>query len=54
MRASVDVVLAKPAPTRDELLSMACDVRAAVDEAEALIEAHPGGGLHVAVTLPRS
>jgi signal transduction histidine kinase len=39
MRASVDVVLAKPAPTNDELLDMGRDVRSAIDEAEALIEA---------------
>jgi signal transduction histidine kinase len=39
MRATVDVVLAKPAPTHDELLAMGQDVRAAVDHAERLIEA---------------
>jgi signal transduction histidine kinase len=39
MRATVDVVLAKPAATRAELSGMARDVRAAVDHAEALIEA---------------
>jgi signal transduction histidine kinase len=39
MRATVDVVLAKPAPTNDELQAMGQDVRAAVDHAEALIEA---------------
>ncbi|GIF47305.1 signal transduction histidine kinase [Asanoa ferruginea] len=39
MRATVDVVLAKPAPTNDELQAMGRDVRAAVDHAEALIEA---------------
>ncbi|WP_327004236.1 HAMP domain-containing histidine kinase [Dactylosporangium sp. NBC_01737] len=39
MRATIDVVLAKPAPSRDELLRMADDVRAAVGHAEALIEA---------------
>jgi signal transduction histidine kinase len=38
MRTTVDVVLAKPAPTPDELLGMGRDVRAAVDHAEALIE----------------
>jgi len=35
----MDVVLAKPEPTRDELVSMAADVRQAVDHAERLIEA---------------
>jgi signal transduction histidine kinase len=39
MRTTIDVVLAKPAPTRDELVSMAADVRHAVDHAERLIEA---------------
>jgi signal transduction histidine kinase len=39
MRASVDVVLAKPAPTNAELRGMAQDVRVAVDDAEKLIEA---------------
>ena len=39
MRATVDVVLAKPAPTTDELRGMGQDVRAAVDHAEALVEA---------------
>jgi signal transduction histidine kinase len=39
MRAAVDVVLAKPEPTRDELLGMGRDVRAAVCHAQALIEA---------------
>jgi signal transduction histidine kinase len=39
MRASVDVVLAKPHATEAELTGMARDVRAAVDHAEALIEA---------------
>jgi signal transduction histidine kinase len=39
MRATVDVVLAKPAPTREELIGMGRDLRAAVDRAEALIEA---------------
>ncbi|MEN3304398.1 MAG: hypothetical protein V7603_600 [Micromonosporaceae bacterium] len=39
MRATVDVVLAKPAPTRAELCGMARDVRVAVEHAEALIEA---------------
>jgi signal transduction histidine kinase len=39
MRTSIDVVLAKPEPTRDELVSMAADVRQAVDHAERLIEA---------------
>lgn len=39
MRTAVDVVLAKPEPTRDELLGMGRDVRAAVDHAHGLIEA---------------
>jgi signal transduction histidine kinase len=39
MRAAVDVVLAKPEPTRDELLGMGRDVRAAVGHAQALIDA---------------
>ena len=39
MRTAMDVVLAKPEPTRDELMSMAADVRQAVDHAERLIEA---------------
>jgi signal transduction histidine kinase len=39
MRTAIDVVLAKPQPTRDELVSMAADVRQAVDHAERLIEA---------------
>ncbi|HXJ62633.1 MAG TPA: HAMP domain-containing protein, partial [Actinomycetota bacterium] len=38
MRTAIDVVLAKPAPTRDELLSMAADVRQAVDHSQRLIE----------------
>ncbi|WP_433381386.1 HAMP domain-containing sensor histidine kinase [Actinoplanes sp. CA-142083] len=39
MRASVDVVLAKPAPTPEELIGMGRDVRAAVAHAQALIDA---------------
>ena len=39
MRTSIDVVLGKPNPTPDELTSMAVDVRASVDHAEALISA---------------
>lgn len=39
MRTTIDVVLAKPAPTPAELTAMAEDVRAAADHAEALIEA---------------
>jgi signal transduction histidine kinase len=39
MRATVDVVLAKPAASADELARMGLDVRGAVDQAEALIEA---------------
>jgi signal transduction histidine kinase len=38
MRTTVDVVLAKPEPTREELVSMAADVRQAVDHCERLIE----------------
>ena len=38
MRTAIDVVLAKPEPTRDELVSMAADIRQAVDHAERLIE----------------
>jgi signal transduction histidine kinase len=39
MRTAIDVVLAKPQPTNEELVSMAADVRQAVDHAERLIEA---------------
>ena len=39
MRTAVDVVLAKPEPTRAELLGMGRDVRAAVGHAQALIDA---------------
>jgi signal transduction histidine kinase len=39
MRATVDVVLAKPAPTHAELREMAQDIRVAVDHAEELVEA---------------
>jgi signal transduction histidine kinase len=38
MRTAMDVVLAKPEPTREELVSMAADVRHAVDHCERLIE----------------
>ena len=38
MRTAMDVVLAKPEPTRDELVSMASDIRQAVDHAERLID----------------
>jgi signal transduction histidine kinase len=38
MRTAMDVVLAKAEPTRAELLSMAADVRQAVDHSERLIE----------------
>jgi len=38
MRTAMDVVLAKPDPTREELVSMAADVRQAVDHSERLIE----------------
>ena len=37
MRTAIDVVLAKPEPTHDELVSMAAEVRQAVDQAERLI-----------------
>ncbi len=39
MRTAIDVVLAKPEPTGDELVSMADDVHTAVDHAERLIDA---------------
>jgi signal transduction histidine kinase len=39
MRTAMDVVLAKPEPTRGELVSMAADVRQAADHSERLIEA---------------
>jgi signal transduction histidine kinase len=39
MRTTVDVVLAKPDPTRAELMTMGGDVRAALTEAQALIDA---------------
>jgi len=39
MRTAMDVVLAKPEPTREELVSMAADVRQAVDHCQRLIEA---------------
>jgi signal transduction histidine kinase len=39
MRTSIDVVLAKPQPRPDELVSMVVEVRQAVDHAERLIEA---------------
>jgi len=38
MRTAMDVVLDQPEPTREELLSMAADVRPAVDQSERLIE----------------
>jgi signal transduction histidine kinase len=38
MRTAIDVVLAKPGPTRGELVSMATEIRQAVDHAERLIE----------------
>jgi signal transduction histidine kinase len=38
MRTTMDVVLAKPEPTREELVSMAADLRQAVDHSERLIE----------------
>jgi signal transduction histidine kinase len=39
MRTAMDVVLAKPEPAREELMSMAAEVRQAVDHSERLIEA---------------
>jgi signal transduction histidine kinase len=39
LRTTVDVVLAKPNPSKAELLRMGSEVRAAVDEAGALLEA---------------
>jgi signal transduction histidine kinase len=39
MRTSLDVVLAKPSPSVDELTAMAAEVRVAVTEAERLIDA---------------
>jgi signal transduction histidine kinase len=39
MRTSIDVVLAKPEPTRTELISMSAEVRQAVEQAERLIDA---------------
>jgi signal transduction histidine kinase len=39
MRTAIDVVLAKPRPTREELMSMAVEVRQAGDGAERLIDA---------------
>jgi signal transduction histidine kinase len=39
MRTAMDVVLAKPEPTHEELVSMAAEVREAVDHSERLIEA---------------
>jgi signal transduction histidine kinase len=39
MRTAIDVVLAKPEPTSAELVSMAAEVRQAVDHSERLIEA---------------
>jgi signal transduction histidine kinase len=38
MRTAIDVVLAKPEPTREELVSMAAEVRQAVDHSQRLIE----------------
>ncbi len=38
MRTAIDVVLAKPEPTHDELVAMAAEVRHAVDHSERLIE----------------
>jgi len=38
MRTTLDVVLSKPAPTREELITMGTEVRSAVDHAEALID----------------
>ncbi len=38
MRTAMDVVLARPEPTREELTSMAAEIRQAVDHSERLIE----------------
>jgi signal transduction histidine kinase len=38
MRTAMDVVLAKPEPTREELVSMTAEIRHAVDHSERLIE----------------
>ena len=38
MRTSIDVVLAEPEPTREELVSMATDVRQVLDHSQRLIE----------------
>ncbi len=38
MRTAMDVVLAQPEPTREELVSMAAEIRQAVDHCERLIE----------------
>jgi signal transduction histidine kinase len=38
MRTAMDVVLAKPEPTADELVSMSAEIRQAVNQAERLIE----------------
>jgi signal transduction histidine kinase len=38
VRTAIDVVLAKPEPTREELVSMAVEIRQAVDHSERLIE----------------
>ncbi len=38
IRTTIDVVLAKPEPKREELVSMAADIRLAVDHSERLIE----------------
>jgi signal transduction histidine kinase len=39
MGATVDVVLAKPAPSHDELLAMGRDIRSGVDQADAVVAA---------------
>ena len=39
MRTAIDVVLAKPEPTRKELVSMAAEVRQAIEHSDQLIEA---------------
>ncbi len=39
MRTAIDVVLAKPRPTTDELVSMTAEIRQAVEHAERLIDA---------------
>jgi signal transduction histidine kinase len=51
MHTAIDVVVAKPEPTHDELVSMAADVRDAVYHAERLIEALLATGVTTSTTL---